>query len=543
MMSLHARRGLVLAVVSLAGATVWFWLASHPHVVPLYVAAPRPFQEGATREAAGVSQALRLAVIRTFAGLEDVYVLDSHDVNELSEQPPAELARAVAADEVLITRLLENGYRIELERFSRDGSSIWSDTFDLPTREAGLALETAVERLQTGFRDRPQRKGVISPTASPEDYSAVLQIRQDLQEHGRLYLPTVLDQLREIRERSPALVEAYTLEVSIASYLFRTTGNRTYLNHARSVLAHSQTQATGDPRLLRAAADLALASNDLEAATAAISKLTTLAPLLPSLRRYQARLAEARGDLEEAVEILETAFRERPSASYLRMLADVEMRLGRMSSAKQHLVEALELAPNHLLLKAELGELELRHGSPAQARKMLLQVVSRSPRPNYLLNLGTAILLDGDYQEAADCYRQALRALGSESVEVLVNLADAYNLIGDSARASALYCRVAERRDSRQSNEQAAITAYCLARCGDSTQAIRMIEEILARAPRSPDITYLASLVYLIAKQIPQACALRNRSLELGCSKAWFSLPWFDVLTTCNPTEDERRET
>jgi tetratricopeptide (TPR) repeat protein len=472
--------------------------------------------------------------------LEGVYSLDSRDVNELTAQAPAEIARAVAADEVLLTRLLENGYRVELERFSKDGGRIWSDTFDLPTREAALVLEIAVEHLQTGYRDRPQRRGVINPTASPEDFSAVLQIKQELRRHGRLHLPTVLGHLREIRERSPALVEACTLEISIASYLFRTTGNSTYLDHARKVLAQSQKQATDDPRLLRAAADLALASNDLEAAAAAISKLTSLAPLLPSLRRYQARLAEARGDAVQAVTILETAVKERPSASYLRMLADVEMRLGRMSEAREHLVEALELAPNQLSLKAELGELELRHGSPAQARKILLHVVSRSPRPYYVLNLGTATLLDGDYQEAADCYKQALRVFGSESAEVLVNLADAYNLLGDSARATALYCRVANDRDSLQSSEQTAIAAYCLARCGDSTQAIRIMEEILASEPLSPDIAYLASLVFLIDKQIPQACAMRNRSLELGCSEAWFSLPWFDVLATCYPKHDRR---
>jgi tetratricopeptide (TPR) repeat protein len=485
-----------------------------------------------------VRQALQLAVIRTFAGLEGVYSLDSRDVNELIEQAPAEIARAVAADEVLLTRLLENGYRVELERFSRDGSRIWSDAFDLPSREAGLVLEIAVAHLQSGYRDRPRRRGVINPTASPEDFAAVLQIRQGLREQERLHLPTVLSHLREIRERSPALVEACTLEVSVASYLFRTTGNLTYLDHARRVLAQSQTQATGDPRLLRAAADLALASNDIEAAAAAISRLTSLAPQLPSLRRYQARLAAARGNTAEAVAILETAVKERPSASYLRMLADLEMRLGRMTEARAHLVEALDLAPNHLSLKAELGELELRHGSPAQARQILLHVVSRSPRPYYVLNLGTANLLEGDYQEAADCYKQALRVFGSESDEVLVNLADAYNLLGDSARATALYCRVAKDRDSSQSSEQAAIAAYCLARCGNSEQAIEMIEESLAGEPLSPDIAYLASLVFLIDKQIAQACAMRARSLELGCSEAWFRLPWFEALSTCKPTHE-----
>ena len=71
------------------------------------------------------------------------------------------------------------------------------------------------------------------------------------------------------------------------------------------------------------------------------------------------------------------------------------------------------------------------------------QLVAGAPGLAQLSNLGLAYMLEGRYQEAAQTYAQVYDREPGNPIFAL-NLADAYQLLGDDAAAESLYDRVIE---------------------------------------------------------------------------------------------------
>jgi Flp pilus assembly protein TadD len=90
-------------------------------------------------------------------------------------------------------------------------------------------------------------------------------------------------------------------------------------------------------------------------------------------------------------------------------LAGQLSKAGRFDEAIRTIQDGLELAPESVELKLDLGRLFQQNGERAKARDILTIARDAAPgRPDVLSELGRVLLLEGDYIAAADAYRHAL---------------------------------------------------------------------------------------------------------------------------------------
>jgi tetratricopeptide (TPR) repeat protein len=528
----HRWRGLVgiaAAVAACALALLTWWLAAgrwdHD---PLYVAVPPC--EAPSNDAGDSVSAVRLAVehgaINALGSLEGVLVISGSSLPSSASSPEA-LARAVAADAVLVFAVLDRGRErptVLARLLDRKGDAIWTDAFSVPADNPGLAAAAARSNVLEHLKHRHHRPGT-GAYVDPADVAAYLEIRDSLRRGGHS-MAASLEKIAAIRASSPGLVEAAALEVSVACYLYRTTGTEAYLDQARSALAQSPAHLD-DPRLAAAAVELALAASDADQVWATIGHLGALAPGHPMLPRSIARARELEGDRSAAIRGLKEATASRRTWYDLVALADLEWREGRWEEARATLGEAHRLAPEQAAVIAKLANLELINGSPQEAEQLLLHASARSSRPIYAENLGLAMLLQGRYEEAKERFEWAT-ALGSRLPLVSVLKADALVLMGDRQAALKLYGEALAAYESAPDDLEAgdlAEMAYCRARLGERASAEAAISAALADAGEDPDVRFYAWLVYRLAGDEPMAEAQATAARRAGLSDSWFQLP------------------
>jgi serine/threonine-protein kinase len=278
------------------------------------------------------------------------------------------------------------------------------------------------------------------------------------------------------------------------------------------------------------AVELALATNNLDDARKAIAELELVAPSYPDLWTFKGILAERTGNPEEASALFNKAVRLRPSWWQLVNLASFELRQGGIEAARNNLNQALSIAPGNLTALAKLAQLELVFGSPKKAKGLYLQVLSISPNPISMMNLATAQLLLGEYQEAADRYQQVLEG-GANHPEIIIGLADCHNVLGNRERANELYRQALEALEDTGSSANPgalALRAQCFAQLGQTAQSISVIREALGHGSSSSEVNYCATLVFTRAGDEQSALAHAISAVRLGMNSHWFNLPWFE---------------
>jgi tetratricopeptide (TPR) repeat protein len=168
--------------------------------------------------------------------------------------------------------------------------------------------------------------------------------------------------------------------------------------------------------LLAIAGDGALETGDLDAATAYYRKLRTVSVRLTTFARL-AHVAEMRGNLDEAAEMLEKALAsgyEHASLPQARawcraVLGEVELHRGHNELARKQYQMGLEESPNHLLVLEHFGELEQAEGHFDLAEALFRKILVQKEDPKAELRVAALLEQRGKKLEAAK-YRAA--ALG-----------------------------------------------------------------------------------------------------------------------------------
>jgi tetratricopeptide (TPR) repeat protein len=163
-----------------------------------------------------------------------------------------------------------------------------------------------------------------------------------------------------------------------------------------------------DVELLRIAGDTALEQGEVELADGYYQRAHKLSPRLSEWARL-AHIAEIRGKLDEAAGLLEKAMQsgqERgappESISWCRaVLGEVELKRGRPAEARKLYEQALETTPDHPLALEHLAELEHREGNLAAAEMAYRKILRGRPNPEVQLALAGILDSLGKKEEAA----------------------------------------------------------------------------------------------------------------------------------------------
>jgi serine/threonine-protein kinase len=527
-----------LVAAALVAGLVGLVRRTAPAPPPLTVAVARPQVAAAVAAESDLpllAAGLREAVQRGLLAIRGVAPLASEQVDAVAGTP-VKLARAVAAEEVLTSRLdcSAESCQVALARVrGRDGALLWTQSFTVARTQPYLMTETVEGYLKRAYPDRPPRPGTAGFAVQPKDYEEYLRLQAELVAPGPGWSDErFLSRLRALHASSPSFLEAYVLEADALRQRFGARRDAADLDAAFAALERARAIAPEDPRPLLAQVALALRGERLERAEEAVAELERLQPGDPAVMGQRAQLLERQGKSREALQLMTEAARLRPSLIHIVRLADMEYRLGESEFARRHLRQVLARFPDYRSAQSLLAQIELNYGDPAQAALLYRALVARSPRWTELVNLGTAEMLLGRYAEAEGWLRRALD-LEKRNPLVLLNLADSLTLQGKTAAAAPLYREMLPliaRDPAAESWQMVSARAQALAHLGDRKRAVEAAQQVLRLAPDNAQAAQEAALIYTLVGDQVSAQYNAERALRQGVEPRWFNFPWFDPL-------------
>jgi Flp pilus assembly protein TadD len=130
----------------------------------------------------------------------------------------------------------------------------------------------------------------------------------------------------------------------------------------------------------------------------------------PAIETLLATALAAAGRSDDAfAQLRQTTARRPPFPQAFVEYAGQLGKLGRFDEAFAVIESGLELLPDAVDLRMELGFLHLKRNNRAKARALFLEVLAAAPgRHDVLAALGKVMALDGEYAAAANHYRRAL---------------------------------------------------------------------------------------------------------------------------------------
>jgi tetratricopeptide (TPR) repeat protein/tRNA A-37 threonylcarbamoyl transferase component Bud32 len=523
----------VLGLLGIAAGTAYFVLRPPPP--PLYVGVLRPeIGAGSGAETELLSSGVRVALLRALVSLEGISPKELDEI-DAAPGPPQQVAREIAADEIVSSRLdcRPEACRVAVKRIrGQDGSVLWADSLEVPTDDFSVAASAVTRQLRLAYADRRTRRGIPDLAVSSGDLKEFLRLRRRFESRGEASLDSILAGLQEIRERSPGFLDAYLLEARAVLFHFWESREPADLQRGFRLAQDARKLAPGDPQPLLVLVDLALAANDLVLAEETLEELEGLVPGDVRVLERRARYLSARGRTEEALELLRETARIHPSTNRLRNLAQMEFQQGQIAQAREHLQRLLQRSPADSGGLNLLATIELSNGDPRRAAELFGALVRRSPTPARLANLALSYCFLGRYADAVATYRRIVEQEPRNPLYAL-NLADAYSLQGQKAEADALYRRVLEliETDPAASGPQfLTAKAQALAHLGKGRDAVAAVQEAFRLAPNDGPVAYEAALVYALLGESSSALVNAEKAVKLGMRPRWFSFPWFDSL-------------
>ncbi len=484
-----------------------------------------------------VAAAVLDGALEALIAFEGVSPVDPDQIGSVAGGP-AEIARAVAADQVLSSFVEgEEGLaRVTLRRIDgADGQTLWNRTFKVPRSpdDARLVAEGVGLHLQEAFPDHPPAGDGSWLEVQDGDYADFLRVKLRI-DSGNVKWQAELDELERIITGSPSFLEARLLAAKTALILFTDSRDSTLLPRVASFLKTAQELAPNDPRPLYHDFRLALESGEIERSQTVLTELERRAPHAIHLPLSRALLAERLGDLAGAVHAMQVVIDRHPSWRYLYNIASLELNRGETEAARRHLKELLRRAPGNTWGLGKQLQLEISIGELEQAEETALALLEIKRVRSYLTNLGVIRFLLGRYEDAKDSYREALE-LSPTHPTVLTNLAEAESALGQNEAAATLYRQSLEELERRrESTALSAIDemnrAQCLARLGESRRAVEVTLKVLKRHGESADIAYQAALVYALAGERHSAVAKAREAIAGNVHRRWFTVPGFDSI-------------
>ena len=523
----------VVVLVLLAAASVWIVTGTGlGRRDPLRVAVPKPVVAAGAEGLELAASGALVATLRSLVGLAGVEAIDPSQIGNV-EGSPADVARAVSADEVLALSVEPSGPHeafIALRRVrARDGGVVWAERFSVPTSPDGAlvlagGMSAAVRR---AYPRQQVREGEPALDVQAADYGEFIEVWQRLQAGRGAWAPE-LKNLEAIGARSPRFLEVHLQAVQLAANLFGDSRDPSYLARAHVALDRARALAPGVPRVLSAEVVLALKERRLDRAEEALAALEEQLPGDPQIALHRSRIAEERGDLAAAVGFLRQAVERSPTWRTLLRLADLEQRSGAIDAARGHLEAAVALVPGNTWPVAELGELELLYGDLGRAERIYRGLVATNPQRSDLTNLGVVRFLLEDYAGAVTSYRRALEIEPGHTA-VTFNLADAELARGRREAALALYRQTFEALAARGEGSPVdrCLQAQCLAHLGNTSQAVEMALNALQESPQDAEVAYQAAIVFALSGQDESALAQARKARGLGVQARWLTIPAF----------------
>jgi eukaryotic-like serine/threonine-protein kinase len=475
--------------------------------------------------------ALRDAIIRTLASLEGLEPIGPDELppGALSVQDAARAV--AADEVVIPTIACEGEWcRVSLRRQRGGDAHVVMDTgsFDVSSEPLdSLALADAVAlHLREAFPYHRPRSPSERLEVKSADYQRYLALRRRM-ETGEVLGGPEIDALEEITRSSPGLISAYILAAGTARALPDHARAERILREAEAVhrddprlaaerftleietgrladaaaaLAELEKLAPGDVRVWRARAALLAREGRLPEAAEMQMRLVRERPSWKNLW-YLADVETQLADVKGARQHLDQLLQVSPgNPRGLAKMAELEWKMGDPTKAA-HIYEDLLKKKVTRQNLSNLGWSLLLAGDYPGAATAFRRALELEPEhlPSRM-NLGIAGEGAGDADGARSIYRDVLARLGQREAK------------GALTRPERL------------------MKAQALARLGDPVPAVALTIEALGEGDRDPQVLFQAALIYALCGEQNHAIVEAREARRRGLSPKWFGIPGFESL-------------
>lgn len=201
-------------------------------------------------------------------------------------------------------------------------------------------------------------------------------------------------------------------------------------------------------------------------------------------------------------------------------IAIAEFGQGDIQGSIRDLQAAIGKAPENGIVYYDLSLAHTESGQLDEARKDLSQSLKYEPSARAYSALGSLLLLEGKYDDAAADYNQAI-ALNPNSYVAYANLGDAYGWNGKQAEAVNAFRKAAELEEvqhaKRRHDPELLVTlAFAYAQTGDADKSLPLVRQAVALTGKDPKIEYIAGETYEALHQRDKAIPLIANALAKG---------------------------
>jgi serine/threonine-protein kinase len=248
-------------------------------------------------------------------------------------------------------------------------------------------------------------------------------------------------------------------------------------------------------------------------------KALDLDPHSPEAYGALADVYEAEGKTGDAVASLQKAIDLAPDDwRWPVRLGNDEFHSGNLKEAIVQYQRGVDLAPDNAIAFYDLGIANMEVGRLDEARKEFERSLSIDPDTDTFAVLGTALLLDGKYDEAEGMEKKAIQ-LNPGSYHAWGRLGDAYQWSGSrNEDATQAYRRSIElEEEARVKNSQDPELLSALAEhyafVGNAGRSLILIHQAVAIAPDDPSVQYQAGDAYEVLSRRADAIPLIAKAI------------------------------
>jgi tetratricopeptide (TPR) repeat protein/predicted Ser/Thr protein kinase len=529
--TLAASLALLLGAVSVLGFYWW------PAPAPRYLAVVSPVISASDLDdshQAMVRGAVYDALRQSAVQLDGYYLIPPEQTEDIDGDYES-IQRATGADELLTAdvRCRQDSCTISLSRLEASDANAEEpsrlrvkNTRSIDVlRDQYLPMADMVQTAVGHVFSRKMVNGFEGITE--EEYASFIEVSLALRTSGASdSLLQKLDSVYNAVNRISALRALYT---QIAVDLYYESGDNSYLEKLKR-LYRSNSLITSDPAYLYGLFSVQLAESNFTAAAETLNRLQAQEINRIRLLELEADLLLSNNEFAKAIGIYEKLLKLKISGHNYYNLSLAYWYAGDNVKARGALEKAIQLSPSFFKAHRLYGAIALNEGDALAAIESYASILEKkSDDISSISNIGIGHLLNGDYQQAAVRFRQAVE-LAPHNSTYLLNHADAESLAGRDESAVALYRQVVAMATDPNNRDHLRNRVQALAHIKQFSEAIQLLQLLQRADPDNIDTHYTSAMVYALAGDLTSAMVNVENALAKNLSKIWFQFSWFDSL-------------
>jgi serine/threonine protein kinase/Tfp pilus assembly protein PilF len=268
-------------------------------------------------------------------------------------------------------------------------------------------------------------------------------------------------------------------------------------------------------------ARIAAMERDTDQATVQVKKALGFEPNSAEAHAAQGEVYEAQGLRDKAITEYQQASSLAPDDWRWPMsLGVAEYRKGNFDEAIRQWQKGAELAPDNAMAFYDLSIAHRQSGQLDQARKDLDQAIKVDPTAKTYAALGSLLLFQGQFEQAAEMERKAIE-LDPNNYMVYEDLGAAYSWSGSNHdKAVQAYRKAIELEEADHTKKQQAWRVAKLAddyaAVGDKNKSLVLARQALALDANDPTVNYKAGEAFELSGQREAAIPLIAKAVATG---------------------------